>query len=995
MKNKFFAIVLVAIISVLWACSPQSSFKVDQTYHGFKLVEKKFVKEANANCLYFIHEKSGARLLKIEADDANKLFNIAFKTLPAHDYGTPHILEHSVLNGSESFPVKSPFDILTKGSLNTFLNAMTSSDFTTYPVASMNDKDYFNLMHVYLDAVFKPLLHTDDRILKQEGWHYELDDINGDIIYKGVVYNEMKGAFSSPDRELGYQIDKTLFPDNTYGVSSGGYPSEIPGLTLEYFRNFHKTYYHPSNSYILLYGDADLNKELEFIDTAYLSGYEKSDEKVEIPLQKPFEAKKSAVGTYPVPEGSSVKDKTFLSYSVVIGKNTDQELGIALNILRRALVSHESAPLRLAIQEAKIGKDIYAYVDDIQQNVLHIVIENANPEDKDRFEEILFNTLTKVGEEGFEQETIDGIVNRYEFNMREGNTSNKGMMYLWRSIGTVMFAENPFLGLEFEAPLAAVKEGLKNGLLENIIKEQIIPNPHALTMVLKPEQGLQKKIEAKEKKELAAYKASLSKEQLEQLVAETKELKEYQQSEDSPEDVATVPMLELSDISPEVEWYDVEEKTASNVPVLFHEDFTNNILYTNLYFDLRALPQDLIPYANLLAELIGTLNTEKYDFGALDNALNIHTGGFYTYINTYKENNDDSKLIPKFIINSKATVDKGDKLFKLAAEILNNTKYDDVDRLKDVLVRHQAQFESMVKNNGIGIAMTRLSSYYNQQGMFDELTNGLEYYNFITDLVNNFDEKNVEVSEKLAKTASILFNQKNMIANITCSKDNYTSYETGLNTLIATLPEGDGQLADWKFDYKIKNEGLMSTSKVQYVIKGYDFKKLGYEYNGKMRVLNQILSREYLQTQVRVIGGAYGGFAGFSSSGNVYFGSYRDPNLKKTLDNYDATPEFIKTFEADTNAMTRFIIGTIARMDKPTTASQRGSIAARRFFTKTTLEELQAERAEVLSTSPEDIKSFEKMVTDILAQEAICVYGNDEKIKENKSLFKDIYNVTK
>lgn len=994
MKKQFFAILLVAVLTLLWSCNPQSSFKVNQTYNGFKLVEKKFVKEVNANCLYFVHEKSGAKLLKIEADDANKLFNIAFKTTPEHDYGTPHIMEHSVLNGSESFPVKSPFDILTKGSLNTFLNAMTGSDMTTYPVASMNEKDYFNLMHVYLDAVFKPLLHTDDKILKQEGWHYELDDVNGEIVYKGVVYNEMKGAFSSPERELGYQVDKALFPDNTYGVSSGGYPTAIPGLTLDYFRAFHKKYYHPSNSYILLYGDADLNKELEFIDTAYLSGYEKSEEKIEIPLQKPFEARKSLVKTYPVPEGSSVKDQTFLSYSVVIGKNTDQELGIALNILRRALVTHESAPLRLALQEANIGKDVSAYVDDIQQNVLHITVNNANPEDKDRFEEILFSTLKKVSEEGFDKETIDGIVNRYEFNMREGNTSNKGMMYLWRSMATTMFAGDPFLGLEFEAPLAAVKEGLQNGLLENIIKEQIIPNPHAVTMVLKPEPGLQNKLTAQVKKELADYKASLSKEQLEQLVAETKELKEHQMKEDAPEDVAKVPMLALSDISSDVEWYNLKEKSAGNVPVLFYEDFTNDILYTNLYFDVRALPQDLIPYANLLADLIGTLNTENYDFGSLDNALNIHTGGFYTYLNTYKENDDDSKLIPKFVVNSKATVDKADKLFELATEILNTTKYDDVDRLKDVLIRHQTQIESMVKNNGMGIAMTRLSSYYNNEGMFDELTNGIEYYKFITDIVNNFETKNKEVIENLAKTASILFNQKNMIANVTCSNDNYPSYEKGLKTFIASIPKGDGNLNEWKFDSDIKNEGLMSTSKVQYVVKGYDFKKLGYKWDGKMRVLNQILSREYLQTQVRVIGGAYGGFAGFSSSGNTYFASYRDPNLKETINNYDATPEFINTFEAEEQTMTRFIIGTIARMDRPTTASQRGSIAVSRFFTKETLEELKAERAAVLSTTPEDIKSFEKMVADILSQDAICVYGNSEKIKENKDLFKSTFNIT-
>ncbi|MFC2151186.1 insulinase family protein [Bacteroidota bacterium] len=995
MRNRILSLILVSVITLLWSCNPQSKFKVDQTYHGFKLIEKKFVKEVNANCLYFLHEKSGARLLKIDADDANKLFNIAFKTIPEHDYGTPHILEHSVLNGSKNFPVKSPFDVLSKGSLSTFLNALTGSDITTYPVASMNDKDYFNLMHVYLDAVFNPLLHEDPRILKQEGWHYELDDVDGEIMYKGVVYNEMKGAYSSPTRELGYQSYKILFPDNTYGVSSGGYPTAIPGLDYEYFKNFHKKYYHPSNSHILLYGNADLEKELQFIDAEYLSKYDKSDEKTEIPLQKPFESRKYAEVPYAIAEGSSVEDNTFLSLNIVTGLNTDQELVLALNILREALVNHESAPVRLALQEAGIGKEVRAFVGNSKQNVFEIRVQNANPEDNDKFEEIIYETLQKISEVGFDQSMIEGIINRMEFNMREGNTPQKGYMYLWASYKGWFFANNPFLGLEFEAPLAKVKEGINNGLLKTIVKEQLIENPHTLLMVLKPQPGLEKELSAKIKKELADYKASLSEEELLKLVEETKELKEYQKKEDSPEALATIPMLSLADISPEIEWYDIEEKAVSEIPVLFHEDFTNNILYANLYFDLRAIPQELIPYANLLCQIIGLMNTENYTFGELDNALNIHTGGFYTNLSTYLEDYSDEKVLPYFVFTSKAFTEKGNKLFELAAEVINTSKYDDPERLKDVLVRHQSRVEANVKNNGIYYAMDRLRSYYSNEGMFDELTDGLEYYNFITDITENLDAKNKEVSEKLIQTANILFNKKNMTVAVTCSKDQYPAYIEALQTLISTLPEGEGQQYDWKFEHDIKNEGLMSASKVQYVIKGYDFKKLGYEWNGKIRVMNQILSREWIRHQVRVIGGAYGGFTGFNPSGEVYFGSYRDPNLKETLENYDASPKFLDEFEADETKMTRFIIGTISRMDGPTTASQRGNIAIRRYFTKTTAEELKAERNAVLTTTIEDVKSMKKMVSDVLDQNAICVYGNAEKIKENKDLFKEILPITK
>jgi hypothetical protein len=995
MKKRFSTLILLALVVFVWSCTPQADFKVDQTYHGFTLIEKRFVKEVNANCLYFIHEKSGARLLKIDADDANKLFNIAFKTAPDHDYGTPHIMEHSVLNGSKNFPVKSPFDVLSKGSLNTFLNAMTGSEITTYPVASMNNKDYFNLMHVYLDAVFNPLLHEDPKILKQEGWHYELDDVDGEIVYKGVVYNEMKGSFSSPTRELGYQAYKLLFPDNTYGVSSGGYPKAIPGLTLDYFKEFHKKYYHPSNSYVLLYGEADLNKELQFIDAEYFSKYEKSDTKIEIPIQKPFEAKKYAEKTYPVPEGSATKDNTYMSLNFVAGLGTDQELSLAFRILSEVMVNHESAPLRLALQEAGIGKDVRAFTDNSKQNVFQIRVQNANPEDKEKFDKIIYETFQKVIDEGFDKEMIEGTVNRIEFNLREGNTSQKGMMYAMSTYKGWFFNENPFEGLEFEAPLAKVKAGLETGLLQSIVKDHLISNPHSLLIVLKPESGLEKVFAKEIKKELAEYKASLSKEELLKLVEETKELKEHQKREDTPEALATVPMLSLADISPEVEWYELKEKNEGDIKVLHYPDFTNNILYSNLYFDLRTVPQELIPYTKLLCKIIGLMNTENYTFGELDNALNIHTGGFYTKISTYLEEDSDEKLLPYFVITTKAFTEKGNKLFELAAEILNTSKYDDTERLKAVLTRHQSRVESRVKNNGIGYAMTRLSSYYSNNGMFDELTGGLDYYNFLTDITVNFDAKNKEVSEKLAKTAAILFNQKNMIAAITCSDEAYPVYTKGLNSLVSTLPEGNEKINDWKFDFSNKNEGLMSASKVQYVIKGYDFKQLGYEWDGKMRVLNQILSRDYLQTQIRVIGGAYGGFSGFSSSGNAYFASYRDPNLSETLENYDATPTFLNEFKANENEMTRFIIGTISRMDRPTTPSQRGSIAVGRYFRKTTLEELKVERNAVLTTNASDIKSYEKMISDILAKDAICVYGNAEKIKENKELFKTVLNVTK
>lgn len=993
MRKPLLFVITLWMMALLWSCSTGSKFKTNEMYHGFRLVEKRFVEEVNAECLYFIHEQSGARLMKIAANDPNKMFNIAFKTLPETDYGTPHIMEHAVLNGSKNFPVKSPFDILARGSLNTFLNAMTGSDMTTYPVASMNDKDYFNLMHVYLDAVFNPRIYDDPRILQQEGWHYELESLKGEIVYKGVVYNEMKGAFSSPLREHSYQVYKILFPDNTYGVSSGGYPLAIPGLTQEYFEAFHRKFYHPSNSYIMLYGNAELEKELEFIDREYLSQYKISDEVIEVKLQKPSAGLVMAEKPYAVPEGSSTTDRTFLSLSFVAGEGIDRELGMAFQVLTDALVNHESAPVRLALQEAGIGKDIRASFSTARQNVFQILVQNANAEDRDAFMRIVFETIAQVVETGLDKTMLEGIINRMEFSMREGNTPQKGLMYAMAMNHGWMHADNPWLGLEYEKPLAAVKKALTTNMLETLAEKHILNNTHAVMMALVPQPGLENQINAQVREELAQYKASLSKEELLQLIQDTKDLLVYQQTEDTPEELATIPMLQLSDISPDTEWFALKEKSVKGVPVMHLDEFTSQIVYTNLYFDLRVLPQELLPYAQVLSAVIGKLNTENYSFGDLDNELNIHTGGFWTGISTYLENQQDENLLPKFVVTAKSTDLKAAKMFELIAEILHNTRYNDQERLKSMLTRHQSRVDANIKNNGMEYAMSRLSSYYSQQGVFNENISGLEYYRFVTELSKNFDSQAEDIIAKLEQTAQLLFNQNNLIASVTCSGKEYKAFSKGLESLLTVMPKTEGAYATWAFNPIKQNEGMVSASKVQYVIQGYDFKKLGYDWDGKLRVLNQILSRDHLQTQVRVIGGAYGGFTRISPNGNVFFASYRDPNLIETLQAYQSTLNFLENFQADENAMTRFIIGTIAGMDRPTTASQRGSIAMQRYFEKLSPEQLKAERAAILATTAEDMRQMQQFVADILAQNAICVYGSEEKIRANSQLFSNLINI--
>ena len=995
MKKVKSALAVLFFMVFISSLSFADEYKKGEVVHGFRLLEKRFVKEVNAECLYFEHVGSGARVFKIDAADANKAFSIIFKTDPESDCGTPHIMEHATLNGSKNFPVKSPYDELRKGSLRTFMNAFTGDDMTCYPIASMNEKDYFNLMHVYLDAVFNPRIYTDPRILKQEGWHYEMDKLDGQIKYKGVVYNEMKGAYSDPTNELSYQINKNLFPDNGYQFTAGGYPTAIPKLTYNSFIDYHRKYYHPANSHILLYGDANLDKELEFIDKEYLSNYTRASRPLTFPLQKPFTAMKEVTAHYPVTEGNNQQDQTYLALSFVAGLNTDRALVMALNTLGDVLINQESAPLRLALQKAKIGKEVSASVNELQQNVFQIIVQNANPADKKKFLDIIRQTLYEVVEKGLDKKAVEGSINRNEFLLREGNTPQKGIVYNFQILPGWLFADDPYLTLEYEKPLAKVKTALGTNYLESIIQQYILDNPHSLLLVLEPRPGLEKENNARIEKELNERRAALNEKDKELLVRETQELIAYQKQENSPAALATIPLLNRQDVNPKATAYSIDERKISGVPVLHYRDFTNHIVYVRFLFDVRVLPEELIPYAALLAEILGSQNTENYSYGELDKALNIHTGGFRSFIQIFYDYQQDENFIPKFTISSRAMNMKIGTLLELADEIVNRTRLADVDRLKTILTRHQSRIDAQVKQEGMGYAQTRLASYFNDSWMFQELTAGLEYYWFVTKLANNFDAMAKEIIDNLGKTAALLFNRENLVASVACGEDDYRNYSQYLGGFIAALPKGKADHIKWKFNLEQKNEGFLTSAKVQYVIKGYNFKKLGYPWSGKVRVLSQILSRDWLHNRIRVIGGAYGGFSLFSQSGLVLLSSYRDPNLKETLDNYDAIPEYLGKLEFPDQDVTKYIIGTIAEIDRPYTPSQKANIAVQNYLEGTKIEDIQKERDEVLNTTLNDMKEMKKMMRDILNKNAFCVYGSEEKIQSQKKLFGNIQKVSR
>jgi len=974
-------------------------FTIGSTYHGFKLIEEKNIKELNSVTRLFEHVKSGARLLHLENDDDNKVFSIGFRTPPKNSNGVPHILEHSVLCGSRKFPTKEPFVELIKGSLNTFLNAMTFSDKTIYPLASKNEKDFFNLMDVYLDAVFYPNIYSKPEILMQEGWHYELENKDDKLTYKGVVYNEMKGAFSSPEGCLMRKIQESLFPDNAYGVESGGDPEFIPDLSQEEFIEFHKKYYHPSNSYIFLYGDGNIDKQLQFINEGYLNDFDKISVESAIKLQKSFSKMDEVKMDYPISLDDEELGKTFLSLNFVSGDNISHpELHLAFEILEYLLLESAAAPLKKALIDAQIGKDVFGSFDNsILQPVFSIVVKNSNESEKEKFEKVVFTTLKNLVKDGIDKKLIEACINITEFKLREADLGGfpKGLYYYITSMDSWLYDKDPTMHLEYESYLSIIKAALTTNYFEELIEKYLLNNTHSSMVILNGKKGLAEERSKATEEKLAKYKASLSEKQIENIIQQAKSLKERQMTPDAKEVLETIPLLELSDIEKKVEHLPIEEKIEQGVKVLSHNIFTNKIAYINILFDAKKVNIELLPYVTLLSSILGRVSTKNTNYSDLSNEVNIHTGGIYFTTDVYGENENFEKYSPKLVVKTKALGSSIPKLFDIIAEIIGTTKFDEKKRLKELIQQLKSRHEMKILDRGHMVAAGRLSSYFSPASAYIEKTTGISFYKFMNEIERDFDNKADEIIENLYKVSKLIFNKNNLLVSVTGENDIYTSFATALPKVINIL--GDDKLSDAHYDFDLSkdNEGLLTSSDVQYVAKGYNFIKQGYSYSGKMLVLKTIASLDYLWNRVRVQGGAYGGFANIARSGNIVFVSYRDPNVQKTLKAYDGICDYIGNFKASDREMMKYIIGTISDLDSPLTPSMKGERATAYYIRGITDEQRQKERDEVLSTKPADIQSFKALLDDVIKENYFCVLGNETKIKDNKEIFTSLVNVFK
>ncbi len=959
---------------------------------AYEVVEKRQIEDIGSMSYLLRHKKTGARIALLSNDDENKVFYIGFRTPPTDSTGVPHIIEHTLLCGSKDFPVKDPFVELVKGSLNTFLNAMTYSDKTVYPVASCNDKDFQNLMHVYLDAVFYPNIYKEKKIFQQEGWHYEMEDEDSPLTLNGVVYNEMKGAFSSPDEVNDREVINSLFPDTPYGVESGGDPKEIPSLTYEQFLAFHGKYYHPSNSYIYLYGNMDMAEKLEWMDEQYLSQFDRIEVDSALTKQESFEKPVEKYKEYPIMEDESLEDNTYLSYNTVVGTSLDKELYYAMEILEYALCSASAAPLKLALIHKNIGTEIYAvYNNGIYQPYFSIVAKNANASQKEAFVQTIESELARIVKEGIDKKSLLAGLNYYEFRYREADFGSfpKGLMYGLQMFDSWLYDDNmPFDMIEAIDLFKRLKEKINTDYYEKLIEKYLIHNQHKSVLVVAPQKGLTAREEKELADRLARYKAGLSGEEIGQIVAETKALRAYQEMENTPEDLAKIPMLARADMKKEAEGFVNEVRSISDTKVLFHNIQTNGIGYVRLIFDAANIPAELFSYIGILKNVLGYVDTDKYSYGELCNEINIHTGDIISSVNTYvnAKKLDEYKLT--FEMKTKAMYDELPAAFELMTEIMTGSKFEDEGRLLEILEELKSVMQGNMTAAGHTFAAVRAMSYFSETAAVSELVNGLPCYRMLETLTSDFDSNKKELVEKLTALARCIFRPENFMIDLTATEEGFARISDLVMPMKERLFTEPVKKARFEIATTKKNEGFSTSAQIQYVCRAGNYMTgTDYAYTGALRVLRVMLQYDYLWLNVRVKGGAYGIMCNFGKTGDSYLVSFRDPNLKKTVDIFEKTGDYLREFSADERTMTKYIIGAVSDLDVPLTPAAKGNRSSSAYLTNLDFEEVQRERDEVLTCSQESIRALAGYLDAVMSQEVVCVVGNGQSIEENKEMF--------
>jgi len=964
--------------------------------NGFELKETRWVTELNCNVYIYSHIRTGARLMHIDADDSNKVFTVGFRTPPANHTGVPHILEHSVLCGSEKYPTKEPFVELLKGSLYTFLNAMTSEDYTTYPVASVNDKDFEILMKVYLDAVFFPNMRRIDEIFYQEGWHYELANRDDELTIKGVVYNEMQGYFSAPNEIIKQTMNEALFPSTIYKYNYGGNPKHIPELTLQEFRNFHAKYYHPSNAYIFLYGKMDIANMMGIINNEALKRFTAIEVDSKIPLQPLFTKPIQTECVYAIDQNEDTTDKAWFALDFLLDLKEDPSLKFSFQVITYLLLNTPAAPLKNAYLQAGIGKDIWGnFTNNLQQPRFTLYIKDANPQHKDKVKEIFFNTLNELCKKGIDKQLIEASINIKEFHLREADMHNlpKGFIYIDRALTDWVHDLDPITCLTYEDMLTETKKSLTTNLYEELIEKYIINNPHYAFVTMLPEPGLAEKNHNELKENLRQLKEGMSEGELDLIIATTNKLLTRQATPDSKEELEKIPMLQIEDVGKVAEDFTLTSTNTGGINYLEHDIYTSGIVYLKLYFENKAIPQNLLPYAQLISLLLGKIHTKKYHYAELSNHININTGGIYSSFGIIPDHHNEQDYRLFFTIRAKGLLSKVSKMVELITEIVNNTLFTDAKRLEEILSEAKSDMEMWFMYAGYKFANTRLRAYFHEGSQVEEVIDGVEFYFFLKEILKNFAKKKDEVIQNLQTVYAMLFNKDILYASITSPKEDIEKVKGELKVFTDTLTSYPIKPQKYHFNFCQPNEGFILPGNVQFVSKGYSFAPFGTKYSGDMEVLNQMLDLDYLWNRIRVQGGAYGCALVVMPAGPILASSWSDPNLTESLRVYDETHTYLQELNITDREMVKYKIGAIRAFDTPKPPSLKAEYSDRYFFTNKTQADCQKQRDQLLAADVASIKAYADMLRLVMEKNLFCVFGSEAKIKENSKIFSKVINV--
>ncbi len=950
--------------------------------HGFELLRDETVAELNIRALLYRHAKTGAELLSVIADDENKSFGITFRTPPHDSTGIAHILEHSVLCGSRKYPVKEPFVELLKSSLKTFLNAMTYPDKTTYPVASTNLRDFYNLVDVYLDAVFFPRITPE--ILQQEGWHYELERRDEPLIYKGVVYNEMKGAYSSPDSVLYRYAQQSLFPDTTYGYSSGGDPKAIPDLTYDAFTQFHSTLYHPSNARIFFYGDDPAEDRLRLLD-AVLNQFERIDPPSQIDVQAPFDAPRSFEHTYPAPADATAK-KGMVMLSWMVGEELDVAEVLTRDMLGYILLGTSAAPLRKALVDSGLGDDVIGggYNDGLRQHTFGVGMKGIDPADAERVEALVISTLEALAHDGIDPAQLSAALNTFEFSLRENNTGSfpRGLSLMLRTMGVWIYDGDPIAALRFAAPLAKLRAAIESGeqIFEPLITALLLANPHRTRVLLRPDPEQAERDAAEERARLDAVRATLSDADLDTIIANTQTLKAMQEAADPPAELAKIPTLTLADLEREGKLIPTEHGEAGGAPLLYHPLATNGIVYLELAFDLFAAPLHLLPLVPLFGRALTEMGTEKDDFVRLVQRIGTDTGGISVAPITMARR-DDAAPVGRLIVRGKSTTGQAAKLFALLSDVLLTARLDNRQRFRQIVQRARAGRESALVPSGNAYARRRLTARFHPSDWAEEQMGGISNLFYLRELEQRIEADWPSVLADLEALRTALVNRRSLISNLTLDPAAQSTFTPVLGTFITGLPDAAYTPVVWPVDPRTGGEGLTIPARVNYVIKGADIHALGLRPNGSAGVATKLLNTGYIWDKVRVQGGAYGGGSGYDRSTGYYgFSSYRDPNLTATLKIYDAAGAFLRSAPFDQVAIERAVIGTISDVDGYQLPDAKGWTALVRHLTGVTDAYRQQLREEILAADLNSLHTFAAAADAVRDHGQITVIGSADAI---------------